>query len=64
MRNIEKLMLLIVPNGESFSSLINDSLLEGMECLTNYERWSRHPDLNKYERVLESWDNRVCSEWE
>jgi hypothetical protein len=28
-----------------------------------YERWSRHPDLDKYEKVLESWDDRVCSEW-
>jgi hypothetical protein len=63
-KEIEKLLLMIEPSGEKFSSLINDSILEGMECLTVYERWSRHPDLNKYERVLESWDNRVCSEWE
>lgn len=28
-----------------------------------YERWSRHPDLDKFERILESWDDRVCSEW-
>jgi hypothetical protein len=63
-KEIEKLLLMIEPSGERFSSLINDSILEGMECLTVYERWSRHPDLNKYERVLESWDNRVCSEWE
>jgi len=35
-----------------------------MECLTVYERWSRHPDLNPYEAVLETWDDRVCFEWE
>lgn len=55
---------MIEPSGDKFAALINDSICEGMECLTVYERWSRHPDLNKYERVLESWDNRVCQEWE
>lgn len=61
---IDKLLLMIEPNGEKFASLINDCLLEGMECLTVYERWSRHPELNKFEKVLESWDNRVCQVWE
>lgn len=61
---IEKLMLIIEPTGDEFASLIIDCLSEGMECLTVYERWSRHPELNKYEKVLESWDNRVCLVWE
>lgn len=63
-RHIEKLLLTVEPNGDKFAALINDCLLEGMECLTVYERWSRHPELNKYEKVLESWDNRVCQVWE
>ena len=63
-KQIDKLLLMIEPNGEKFASLINDCLLEGMECLTVYERWSRHPELNKFEKVLESWDNRVCQVWE
>ena len=35
-----------------------------MECLKVFERWSRHPDLDKYEAVLEDWDDRVCEEWQ
>ena len=52
------------PDGERFSTEINKCLLEGMECLKVFERWSRHPDLDKYEAVLEDWDDRVCTEWE
>ena len=63
-RKIETHLLILEPNGDKFSAMINDCLVEGMECLTVYERWSRHPDLNKYEKVLESWDNRVCEVWE
>jgi hypothetical protein len=47
-----------------FTTEINKCLLDGMECLKVFERWSRHPDLDKYEAVLEDWDDRVCSEWE
>lgn len=52
------------PDGERFASEINKCLVEGMECLKVFERWSRHPDLDKYEAVLEEWDDRVCVEWE
>ena len=38
--------------------------MDGMECLRVFERWSRHPDLDKYEAVLETWDDRVVTEWE
>ena len=37
---------------------------EGLVCLSHFERYSRHSDLRPYERVLESWDDRVCEgEW-
>ena len=35
-----------------------------MECLKSFERWSRHQDLVKYVKVLESWDDKVCEEWD
>ena len=35
-----------------------------MDCLKNFERWSRHEELVKYVKVLESWDDKVCDEWE
>ena len=35
-----------------------------MDSLRTFERWSRHEDLLPYVRVLESWDDKVCDEWE
>lgn len=65
-RDLCSLWLKADPDGERFSTEINKCLLDGMECLKVFERWSRHPDLDKYEAVLEDWDDRVCNEsqWE
>lgn len=41
-----------------------DCLIDGKACLRMYKRWSRHPDLNKYQSLLETWDDRVCDVWE
>ena len=35
-----------------------------MDCLKYFERWSRHEELLPYVKVLESWDDKVCDEWE
>ncbi len=35
-----------------------------MECLKAFERWSRHNELSKYEKVLETWDDKVCENFE
>ena len=35
-----------------------------MECLRTFERWARHEELLPYVRVLESWDDKVCEEWD
>lgn len=59
-----KLWLKAEPDGDRFAQSINQCLVEGMECLKVFERWSRHPDLDKYEAILEEWDDRVCPEWE
>ena len=32
--------------------------------MRTFERWSRHPELEKYQNVLETWDDRVCDIWE
>ena len=63
-RGLCRLWLKAEPDGDRFSMEINKCLLEGMECLKVFKRWSRHPDLDKYEAVLEDWDDRVCAEWE
>ena len=63
-RDICHLWIKAEPDGERFAMDITKCLQEGMECLKVFERWSRHPDLDKYEAVLEDWDDRVCGEWE
>ena len=63
-KNLCRLWLKAEPDGDRFSREINKCLQQGMECLKVFERWSRHPDLDKYEAVLEDWDDRVCEEWE
>jgi len=45
-------------------SLIQETFSEGLECLKHFERWSRHEDLLPYVNVLESWDDKVCDEWD
>ena len=62
--NLCSLWLKAEPDGEIFAMEINKCLLDGMECLKVFMRWSRHPDLDKYELILEDWDDRVCIEWE
>lgn len=38
---------------------------DGLDCLRRFERYSRHPELSPYVRVLESWDDKVVDgEWE
>ena len=32
--------------------------------MKHFERWSRHEDLLPYVKVLESWDDKVCDEWD
>ena len=61
---LPRLWLKAEPDGERFCMEIKKCLFEGMECLKVFERWSRHPELDRYEEVLEDWDDRVCQEWE
>ena len=62
-RNLNKTWLSVSPPAPKFIHAINDALLQGKDVLGKYIRWSRNPMLNKYEKVLESWDDRVASEW-
>jgi hypothetical protein len=62
--NIHKLWLRLTPTRNEFINLIAECFSEGMESLRTFERWSRHEDLVPYVQVLESWDDKVCDEWE
>jgi hypothetical protein len=62
-RELYKEQMSYEPSAARFSDAINDALHEGKECIGKYIRWSRNEQLNKYEAVLESWDDRVAPEW-
>jgi hypothetical protein len=42
---------------------MNDALNEGLDALMVFKKWARHPYMDKYERILEEWDDRVCKTW-
>lgn len=63
-RDIHKIWLAVEPSKQRFTQLLSECFLEGLECLKNFERWSRHDDLKIYVNVLESWDDKVCEDWE
>lgn len=64
--NINSHWLVVEPSQTDFAALLRECLLdEGLVCLRNFIRFSRHSDLQPYVNVLESWDDRVCEgEWE
>lgn len=61
---ITKIWLKSEPPKEDFIACLYNSFNEGLNVLKNFERWSRHDDLSPYEKVLESWDDKVCDNWE
>ncbi len=60
----DKLWLSIEPACQSLKEVFLNSLLDGKQCLRSFHRWSLHPDLTKYQAILETWDDRVCDVWE
>jgi hypothetical protein len=62
--NLNKIWLSIKPQRSEFSGVLIECFTEGLECLKHFERWSRHEDLLPYVKVLESWDDKVCDEWD
>ncbi len=56
----------VEPSQNDFESMLREALQDdGIDCLRRFERYSRHPELSPYVRVLESWDDKVVDgEWE
>ena len=61
---ITKIWLKSEPPKEDFIACLYNAFNEGLNVLKNFERWSRHDDLSPYVKVLESWDDKVCDNWE
>lgn len=62
--NIHKLWIKLDPTKTNFIELLDESINQGYASLKVIERWSRSEELDKYAKVLESWDYKVCDEWE
>ena len=57
--NIHKLWIKLEPSKTNFTELLDESINQGYASLKVIERWSRHGELLKYVKVLESWDDKV-----
>jgi len=55
--------LRLKPGKNEVILLLDQCINSDLECLKIFERWSRHPDLHKYLKILESWDDKVCDDW-
>lgn len=62
--NLHKYWLKMRPSKTDYFNSILTCFQEGMDCLKNFERWSRHAELEPYVNILESWDDKVCDEWD
>jgi hypothetical protein len=54
--NIHKMWLNLNPNLSRFFSEIQKIFADGMHSLVNFERWSKHPEMEPYSSILEDWD--------
>lgn len=52
------------PSCEDILGEINHCIIEGLNSLKHFKRWSKHEDMEKYVHVLEEWDDIVCESWE
>ena len=57
--NIHKLWIKLEPPKTNFTKLLDESINQGCASLKVIERWSRHGELLKYVKILESWDDKV-----
>jgi hypothetical protein len=62
--NIQQYWLSIDPSLDDYCNVILNCFTEGLECLKNFERWSKHDDLTPYANALEEWDDMVGDNWD
>jgi len=57
--HIHKLWIKLNPSKTNFIEVLDEAINQGYSSLKSIERWSRHGELLKYVKVLESWDDKV-----
>ena len=62
--DLHKIWLRLNPGITEFINMLDNCFKQGMECLKVFERWSKHIELQNYANVLETWDDKVCEQWE
>jgi hypothetical protein len=62
--NIQESWLTTEPSIEDYYNIVVNCFSEGLECIKNFERWSKHDDLTPYANALEEWDDMVGDNWD
>lgn len=62
-KDIAGLWLRTNPVLEEFMDTVKGCSVKALEALKNFERWSRHEDMEEYVNVLEEWDDMVGEDW-
>jgi hypothetical protein len=62
--NISDHWLQMTPSSKDYIKEVVKCFEEGLECITNFKRWSKHADLTPYADVLEDWDDKIGDKWE
>ena len=62
--NIQKYWLQMKPSANDYIQSVINCFSEGLECIKNFKRWSKHADLQPYADALEEWDDIVGDVWE
>jgi len=52
------------PSSNDYIQSVINCFSEGLECIKNFKRWSKHADLQPYADALEEWDDMVGDDWE
>ncbi len=52
------------PNQDEITNVIMRCFNFGLECIQEFDRWSKHNDLTPYFDALEEWDDIVGDVWE
>ncbi|KAL4470156.1 hypothetical protein ABPG72_009081 [Tetrahymena utriculariae] len=61
--NIHTSWLQVLPSRKEFLDTIQHIFSEGLDCIQNIERWSKHQQFLIYVKGLEEWDEIIGEKW-
>ena len=62
--NIQNYWIKLLPGQDAFCQVVIKTFQDGLRDIQQFERWSKHSDLEKYANALEEWDDLVGDNWE